>query len=180
MEEKPDASLRLTYSSPEKSSAGLRVEKTLHFIKPETIEASYRISIAAAPAQAVSNSGAPQSFLSELSIPVVAGEDGTTTFCWQPAPISARANPQSSTNASAPSHCENFIPGGAPISVPQGVARLEIRSTGMHSLAVEWTSGRAIIVPQKFSAQIRFVVSVPREPAPPGEFTLRYTAGDGP
>jgi hypothetical protein len=56
---------------------------------------------------------------------------------------------------------------------------MEIDSPGRHSLIVEWTQGRAVIVPQTFSAQVNFLVPLPSSLEAPGEFTLRYTVGSG-
>jgi hypothetical protein len=67
-----------------------------------------------------------------------------------------------------------------PISVPAGVARLEVISPGGHPLAMEWTSGRVVIVPRIFSAEVNFVVPVPSSSDAQGEFTLRYTVGNRP
>jgi hypothetical protein len=180
VEGKPDSGLRLTYQEHENSPAGLHVEKTLHFSTPETVEASYHISYVVPPSAGAGAPVAGMSFLSELSVPVAAGDDGATQFCWQAAPSAVPASPPLAANANAPLHCEDFIPGGEPVSVPDGMARIVIRSSGRHALAVEWTSGRAIIVPKTFSAQIRFVVRLPQSTEPPGEFTLRYTTGDAP
>lgn len=179
IEGKSDTGLRLSYREHENSPAGLHVEKTLHFLKPETIEASYHISFVTAPSPAIGDSDARRSFISELSIPMPAAEEGNTQFCWEAAPSSMAASPLMKANAARVPQCEDFISSGEPISLPEGMARLEIHSPGKHTLLVEWTSGRAIIVPKAFSAQIRFVVRVPQPLEPPGEFTLRYTAGDG-
>ncbi|MBZ5662555.1 MAG: beta-galactosidase [Acidobacteriia bacterium] len=179
-EGKPDAGLRLTYREDEHSPAGLRVEKILHFSSPETIEASYRISYAAPSLADPRSAGAGMSFLSELSIPVVAGDDGAAQFCWEDAPSSASANPAPATTPGTLSHCEGFIPRGEPISVPEGITHMVIRSYGRQPLSVEWTAGRAIVVPKAYSAQIRFVVQLPQSGEPPGEFILRYTAEDAP
>jgi hypothetical protein len=57
---------------------------------------------------------------------------------------------------------------------------MEILSPGRHTLAVEWTSGRAIVIPKAFSAQIIFVVPLPASTEAPCEFALRYTVESGP
>lgn len=68
--------------------------------------------------------------------------------------------------------CEDVIPMGAPIDVPEGVSRAEIHSTGRTTIFVEWTAGRVTVVPKLFSAQVDVVVPLPPGDAP-GEFTLR-------
>jgi hypothetical protein len=179
--ESAGAGLRLTYREYEKSPAGLHIEKTLHFLKPETIEASYRVSfIEMPPAHTeISAPDAGKSFVSEVSVPLMAGNEGTSRFCWRAETSPAPANSPSTPNATAPIHCEDFIPSGDPISVPEGIARMEIDSPGGRTLLVEWSSARAIIVPRAFSSQIRFAIRVPQSQEPPGEFVLRYTVGEG-
>ncbi|MBZ5643868.1 MAG: beta-galactosidase [Acidobacteriia bacterium] len=179
-EEKPGAGLRLTYEERENSHAGLRVEKTMHFTSPETFEASYHISYEAAPSAEPRTSGAGTSFLSEMSIPVMAGDDRAAQFCWQPESSAVYPAPTSPVNAASGIHCEDFIPRGEPIPIPEGTTRMVIRSYGRRALAVEWTSGRAWIIPKAYSAQIRFTVPFSQSGDAPGDFTLRYTIQDAP
>jgi hypothetical protein len=114
-----------------------------------------------------------------LSVPVSPSEDVVTHFCWQPA-----ASPGSNTNLTAPTkpasgpHCEDFVPSGEPIVIPAEIMRLEIQTSGRHTLTVEWTSAHAMIVPKNFSAQVEFALPAPRPDAAPVEFTLRYTIGE--
>ncbi len=176
---KPDAGLQLTYRENEDSSTGIHVKKTLRWAAPETVEAAYRISFIAPPATGPAKRGeSERSFISMLSVPVSAPEEGNTLFCWN-APAAAAPAQEPSTAKAAPEepHCENFVSSGAPISIPDGIARLEILHPGRKPLAVEWTSGRAVIVPRAFSAQVNFTIPVPAPSEAPGEFTLRYTIG---
>jgi hypothetical protein len=175
-----DTRLRLTYQDHENSPAGIHVEKTLRFAAPETVEAAYRISMVAPPSPvAAGGSELAKSFISALSVPALAPIEGSTSFCWQnastPAPVTATA-----TSAAKPPHCEDFIPSGMPIAIPDGVARIEIHYLGRQPLIVEWSSGRAVILPKEFSAEVNFAVPIPASSEPPGEFTLRYTVGSGP
>jgi hypothetical protein len=164
-EEKQDASLLLTYQQYENSAAGLHVEKTLLLTAPETVEANYRVWFVAPPVSATSGPAeVMQSFISTLTVPVPATEEGNTRFCWE-----SPAGP----------HCEDFAPSGASIPVPEGITRLRILTPGRNPLAVEWTVGMAVIVPKEFSAEVNFVFPVPAPTEAPGEFSLRYTAESG-
>ena len=187
VEDKQDASLRLTYRQFENSAAGIHVEKTLRLAAPETIETSYRVSSVASVFSAPPrDAGTEQSFISMLSVPVPVNEEGNLHFCWQSSGSSARS--PAPTEASAPtkspgpldSHCEDFVPSGAPIPVPDDITRIEIASPGRATLEVEWTSGQLTIVPKAFSAELHLVVPVPVSTDAPAEFTLRYTVESGP
>jgi hypothetical protein len=181
IEEKHNTSLRLAYQEYVNSPAGVHVEKTLHFPAPETIEAAYRIFIVRPPSgESSSTSEAKQNFISMLSIPLPVAEDKNSRVCWKIATAAASAIPPPVAKAASDPHCEDIASDEVPISVPAGVARLEVISPGGHPLAMEWTSGRVVIVPRIFSAEVNFVVPVPSSSDAQGEFTLRYTVGNRP
>ncbi len=127
---------------------------------PETIEAAYRIWVVVASVAPAENSEPGKSFISVLSVPVSAPEDGNTRFCWQIAPSSAPVKQPSTANATSDSHCEDFISSGAAISIPEALRAWKF-SIPAPALAVEWTSGRAVILPKAFSAQVNFVFPFP-------------------
>jgi hypothetical protein len=157
------------------------VEKTVHFPAPETIEAAYRVFLVTPPSgESAGTPEAKQNFISMLSIPLAVGEDRNTQVCWQMALSAASAIQPPVAKAASDAHCEEIVSDGASISVPAGVARMEITFPGGHPLLMEWTSGIAAIVPRTFSAEMSVAVPVPRSSDAPGEFTLRYTVGNGP
>src|SRR5467141_2891402 len=179
VEEKQGTGLQLSYSEHENSPAGLHVEKTLRLTAPETIEATYRVSLgAAAPSAPGDDLGPKQSFISMLSIPATVLEERSTHFCWQSA-VSSTSNttPTPTGKSGSGTHCEDFAASGGPIAIPAEITRLQIRSSGRSTLTVEWTSAHAVIVPKIFSAQIKFALPAPAPGAAPVEFTLRYTVG---
>jgi hypothetical protein len=187
VEDKQDTRLRLTYRRFENSAAGIHVEKTLRLAAPETIETSYRVSFVASVFSAPSgDAGAEQSFISMLSVPVPPVEEGSMHFCWESTGTSARSSAPREANAPTKSpgpldsHCEDFVPSGVPITVPDGITRIEIVSPGRATLAVEWTSGQLTIVPKVLSVELHLVVPVPVSTDAPAEFTLRYTVESGP
>ena len=182
VEEKQGTALRLTYDDPEIAPMGARIEKTVRLVAPDAVEISYRISrVATAPAGLRGNSPSGQAFLSMLSVPLAGAGDGPARFCWKPPESSglAKASPVLAKAAADP-HCEDITPSREPILIPEGISRLEIQTAGHSTLAVGWASGRARIVPKKFSVQVEFAFPLPARGAAPGEFTLRYTIASGP
>jgi Glycosyl hydrolases family 35 len=179
IEGKPDTGLQLSYQERDNSPEGLHVKKTVQFLKPETIEAAYRVSGGASTPEGSEHPEVGKSFLSEMSIPVSAPEEGNTQFCWGTRQETTPTAAPSTENGGVHSHCEDFISGGEPVWAPEGVTRMEIHSPGKHPLTLEWSAGQVVIVPKTFSAQVRFVVPLPRGPETACEFTLRYTAEDG-
>jgi hypothetical protein len=178
VEEKQGTGLQLDFSEHENSRAGLHVEKTLHLTAPETVEASYRVSLVTAPLAPANNPGPKQSFISSLSVPATASEGVTTRFCWRA--DNSTASPAISAPAkSAPAmHCEDFVASGKPIAIPPEVTRLEVQTSGRSTLIVEWTGVNTAIASRTFSAQIEFALTAPLPGSAPSEFTLRYTVGE--
>ena len=178
VDEKQGTALQLDFSEHENSPAGLHVEKTLHLTAPETIEASYRVSLAATPMAPANNPGPRQSFISGLSVPATASGEVSTHFCWPS--DNSPASPIISTPAKSASgmHCEDFVPSGKPIVVPAEIARLEVQTSGRSTLTVEWTGVNATILPKNFSARIEFILPAPLPGSAPAEFSLRYTVGE--
>lgn len=182
VEEKQGAALRLTFDNPEIAPLGARIEKTVRLTTPDAVEVSYRLSRAAtAPAESRDVSGSGHPFLSILSVPVADAGEAPTRFCWEPPlTLGSSAAPAAVAKAAADPHCEGFLARGEPIWIPEGVSRLEIQIPGHTTLAVEWSAGRARILPQNFSARVEFAVPLPAPSAAPDEFALRYTIASGP
>jgi len=182
--EKQDTSLRLNYREYQNSAAGIHVEKTLRLTAPETVETSYRVSDISPATPATSGStAARQSFVSMLSIPAPGLEEGNTHFCWDSSgqsPAATAAIATSTSHDASGSNCEDFVPSGAPISVPDGITRIRIVSAVRPTLAVEWASGQMVIVPRSTAADLNLVVPFPAPSDAPLEFTLRYTVEPGP
>jgi hypothetical protein len=183
VEEKQGTALRLTYDHPEIAPMGTRIEKTVRLVAADAVEISYRISRATTgPAEPEDSSPSEQPLLSMLSVPLARAGDAPARFCWEPPPASS--GPAVATGALAKPapdpHCEDITPSRDPILIPEDISRFEIQTAGHSTLAVEWTSSRARIVPKNFSAQVEFAFPLPARGAAPGEFTLRYTIPSGP
>ncbi len=187
VEEKQDTHLKLTYHEFGNSLAGLHVEKTLRLTAPETMETSYRVSYVLPDFPTpLGDTKGERSFISMLSVPIPDSEEEKTRFCWNssvsgaPSAALIPANRATASQDGASPHCEDFVPSGAPISIPDGIARMEIVSPGRPTLAVEWTSGRMIVAARAMSAELSVVVPVPASTEPPADFALRYTIESGP
>jgi Glycosyl hydrolases family 35 len=165
----------------ERAGVTSHVEKTLRLAAPQTLEATYRISLES-PLSGSSQGAEPsQAFLSFLSVPVAVTRDATTRFCWGREGSPARELMPADASRSAPAaHCEEFVPGGESIAVPSDVRHLEIVTQGRPILVVDWTPGTATIVPRIFSAQIEFAFADPAPGEAPLEHRLRYTVLPGP
>ena len=157
------ASLRLLSST--RGDRAEQVEKTVT-LGEDTVEVGYRIFSGEAPeARPLLVTAAT------VAIAVTRAGRGDTSFCWQqdPAPSEPR--------------CEDVSPAGSPVRLPPQVRRMEIHHTGRNTLAVEWDSGEATIVPRLFSAELQILLPAARaeDGNRPGEHTLRYTVvyGDG-
>jgi hypothetical protein len=179
-EEMQGTGLRLTYSEHENALAGLHVEKTVRFTAPDTVEATYRVSLGStAHSLTEGNLESMQSFISSMSVPIPASEDGATRFCWQsPGAVASNNGPTSPAKPAQAQHCEEFEASGAPILFPAEIAHFEIDSPSHHSFTVQWTSARARIVPGNYSALVEFSLPLPLPGAAPAEFTLRYTVDE--
>jgi hypothetical protein len=178
VEEKQGTGLQLSFSEHENSLAGLHVEKTLHLTAPETVEASYRVSLVTAPTAPANNPGPKQSFVSSLSVPATASEGVSTRFCWRSGNSPASLINSAPAKSAPTMHCEDFLASGKPVAIPAEITRLEVQTSGRSTLIVEWTGVNATIVPKKFSAHVEFTLPAPLPGSAPSEFTLRYTVGD--
>ena len=185
--EKSGTALRLAYHAPSSDLPGAAIEKTIRMTAPDSIEAKYRVTLEAAasdggqPERAGEISVVPESLATAFSVPVVFGSVRGTTFCWQTgaapseAPTATSRGAAPATNSSSP-QCESFVPDGKPLEAPAGTTRLEIRTPGRPTLAVEWDLARARIVPRNYSALVEIVFPALSRAGVPGEYSLRYTA----
>jgi len=145
--------LKLRYDAPDVYPAGARIEKTIQFEDADNVRVDYRIALRAAGPD--STEGAlkhTQSFVAMNSFPAVAG-DHPTQFC----PGTADAG--KGGNDGAQQHCEDFARGGKLIELAAGTQRVEVRTPGRPSVALEWDCAqgcpRLTIEPKNFSALFR-------------------------
>jgi hypothetical protein len=93
------------------------------------------------------------SFVSAFSVPAIADQREGTQFCWLPRETSLSTESGEKAKDSA-EHCTAFVLNGTEIRIPADAARLEIRTSGRPTLAIEWTAGRITIQQKLYSARI--------------------------
>jgi hypothetical protein len=93
------------------------------------------------------------SFVSAFSVPAVADQREGTQFCWSPRDTSPSADSGANAEDTA-DHCTAFALNGTEIRIPADGARLEIRTSGRPTLAMEWAAGRVTIQQKLYSARI--------------------------
>jgi hypothetical protein len=93
------------------------------------------------------------SFVSAFSVPTIADQREGTEFCWLPRETSPSTDSGEKAKDSA-GHCTAFVLNGTEIRIPADAARLEIRTSGRPTLAIEWTAGRITIQQKLYSARI--------------------------
>jgi hypothetical protein len=122
----------------------------------DVVEAEYRLR-SENPSHEDNSTESPRnesaSFVSAFSVPAVADQREGTQFCWLP----REQSPSTDAGARAKDdagHCTAFVLNGSEIRIPADAARLEIRTSGRPTLAVEWTAGRIAIQQKLYSARI--------------------------
>lgn len=173
--EKDSPGMRLAFPEHSDSSAGYQIEKIARFAKPETLEISYRVSRNSNTAAPQDEPGEKESFATEFSVPAFASEEGGTQFCWSTAVDSSTPVDASPIDPSAAPVCEEFSSASRSIKSPESASRLVIQHPGGPSAVLEWTSGKVVILPKSYSAQIRILIEIPDAPGSSVEFTVRYT-----
>jgi hypothetical protein len=122
----------------------------------DVIEAEYHLHSEAPGSQnnsAESARSETASFVTAFSVPAIADQREGTQFCWLPR-TSSSANDPTGTAPAGAAHCTAFTLNGNEIQIPPDGARLEIRTPGRPTLAIEWTAGRVTIQQKLYSARI--------------------------
>jgi hypothetical protein len=158
--------IQLQYAPPEPHAAQ-RIEKTIRFKGDSAVQASYRVlpEVAAAAPEATSN--AEVDLASSVTLPAVDSPGGSTQICWN--------EPPSGQNEAREKreHCEEFRAGGGPVEIPEGVARLEVRTAGRPGVALEWQG--ASVRTESLSRSIVARFRAPFAPAPGGAAVMVVT-----
>ncbi len=142
---------------------------------------------------------AGKTFVTAFSVAALADPPERTQFCWFASPLPESAGPNSaSANPTAPAvnptanpagnpganpaaspvdrgHCSPFVASGAPISLPPEAKRVEVRTAGQPTLAMEWDAGRVTIEQKQFSARLLLDFPTGGATGNDGGVRLRYT-----
>jgi Glycosyl hydrolases family 35 len=161
----PDAvhpALKLRYEASDVFPAGASIEKTVQLEGADTVEVGYRIALHAKSKEEKATDYEPQSFVAINSFPAEGGEGSSTRFCWQKnrdekkSLSSAEKGPD---GESEDQRCEEFVPDGKPLAVPEGVSKIEVHGPGRPAIEIGWecgeSCGRMTIEPKHFSALFR-------------------------
>jgi hypothetical protein len=150
------SALRLSFEALDVFPSGARISKVVRLSGPQSVAVDYEVgllALSAAEAQPPGSLPPEQAFLAVNSVPVVFGGDRTTQFCWLD-PSAKNAQPTPDAEGSG-MHCEAFVPGHDPLLLLATARRMEIRSPGRFTFAVEWNVGQMTVEMKNFSALLK-------------------------
>jgi hypothetical protein len=179
LDESGHPALRMRYDAPDVLPAGASIEKTVQFEGSDGFQVSYRVQLHGDAKRDVAGAGASgqalQSFVAVNSVLAFSRDNRRTRFCWPEPSPSAPAPASAPSRVATPAfHCEDFKPGGAPIDLPEGVSRLEIRAPDRPGLALEWEAGKMTIEQENFSAWLRLQFPRLTPGGDPGTYFVRF------
>ena len=161
----PDAvhpALKLRYDASDVFPEGASIEKTVQLEGADTVDVGYRIALHAKSTEEKAGDYEPQSFVAVNSFPAEGGDGSSTRFCWpknQAEKKSVPAGEKGGDGESEDQRCEEFVPDGKPLGVPEGVSKIEVHSPGRPGIEIGWecgeSCGRMTIEPKHFSALFR-------------------------
>lgn len=102
---------------------------------------------------ATSDRNESASLVTAFSVPAAAEKPDGTQICW-PARAAQPAADAAANASTGAEQCSGFVARGNPIEIPATAARIEIRTPGRPTLAMEWTAGRVTIEQKQYSARI--------------------------
>jgi hypothetical protein len=144
--------IRMKARWPEGAPILGEISKTVRLASKEgadVVEAEYRLH-SEIPGSGNNSAEPPRnesaSFVTAFSVPAIADQRDGTQFCWLP----RASQPVPDTAAK----CVAFVLTGNEIQIPANAGRLEVRTVGRPTLAMEWTAGRATIQQKLYSVRI--------------------------
>lgn len=95
------------------------------------------------------------SVVTAFSVPAIAEQPEGTQLCWLPRTPRKVSDVQASAGVSfGAAKCVAFAAAGHAIDLPADAARLEVRTPGRPTLAMEWAAGRITVEQKLYSARI--------------------------
>jgi hypothetical protein len=167
-----ETAIRLKAQWPEGAPVSGEIIKTVRLSGKDgidVIEAEYQIHSGHTSSEVnskVQPATERASIVTAYSVPAIADPREGTQFCWSPRVSQNGSDAQAGASASSgTAKCEAFVLGGRLIEIPADTARLEIRTPGRPTLAMEWTAGSVTIEQKKYSARILLDFPMHREDA---------------
>lgn len=167
--------LKLRYHAPDVFPAGAQIEKAVRLEGDDGLRVDYRVSLEAQNDKADADSSHPQSFIAVNSFPADTGGESSTRFCWTPKPAGNTAGGKTSDSDDSET-CRDFVPDGAAIVVPRGIANVEVHTPGSPKIQLSWDCtticGQMTIQPKYYSAlfELEFPALIPG--AAPVDYSL--------
>ena len=180
VEDSNNPGIMLRYEASDVFPAGASIRKSVRLDGADTVAVSYIVFLSSSATGAPSP---PQSFIAINSFPALAPPLGPTRFCWRPSQEPGLTGENMASEAGTSPHCEDFVPGGKPIEVPEGVLSVQIHTPARAGVEISWTCAdecaRLRIEPQNFSALFRLQFP-PLTPGKEALYSLRFRAIDLP
>lgn len=116
------------------------------------------------------------SLVTAFSVPAIADQRDGTQFCWL-APADQASADAGANALDRDAHCSAFVLSGSEIQIPAGATRLEVRTPGRPTLAMEWAAGRVTVQQKLHSARIllEFPAQIAASTAADVSYVVRYT-----
>lgn len=177
---KEDVAIHMTARWPEGVPVSGEIAKTIRMTGKDgkdLIEVDYDLGKSAPRGE--TNPGA--AIVTAFSVPAVEDKGEATQFCWTAAAPAQGTTPDGKETAdSTAATCVKFVRGAALISIPAEAVRLEIRTPGRPTLAMEWTAGRVSIEQKRLSARILVEFPALHANGDAAHYVLRYTVQQAP
>jgi len=154
-----DTSIRMKARWPQGSPITGDITKTVRMSArdgTDVVEVEYLIH-AANQSGEVSSTASERSesasVVTAFSVPAAAEKPDGTQICWLAGTAQSATDTAANTSAGA-EKCSAFVALGNLVEIPAAAARIEMRTPGRPTLAMEWTAGRVTIEQKQYSARI--------------------------
>jgi len=128
----------------------------------DSFHVNYRVILdkqSEAAGRASDDESKPQSFVQVNSLPATSDTARMSRLCWtleQAAAASDTVAPTADVSPAQTSkqtqlHCQEFVPGGQRINLPNDTRHFELHTPGRPGIALEWDSGSLSVEPKRFS-----------------------------
>jgi hypothetical protein len=178
--EQKDPALKLHYDAPDIYPGGASIEKSIQLDGANGVRVSYSVALKEPASRSGAVAPRAQSFVSVNSFPATSRPGRVTKFCWAATKAAADVSTSAEATQDSGQHCEEFVAAGEAIELPAGTKRVEVRTTGRRTTALEWDCtaecARMTIEPKNFSALLRLVFPPLMVGGSAAQYTIRVRA----